>query len=143
MVDMIMQKLFALGDKLKEEGRDEDRKVVHECERIISECFREAESVAVVVKNKKPKGIEEKYVLSIPDIQVYHDMTDDTYYYELDGMHFDKPAEVIKYLISYREKDKRSIRWETKMEFLRMTHKMIEDMDLTSPQNKIRHINSK
>lgn len=143
MVDAIINKLCELGDKYKAEGRDNDRRIVQECQRIVSQCFFEAEAKAQRIAKYNPKSVEEAYVLTIPDIQIFHDQTDKTYYYELDGVHFDRPAEVIKYLITYREKDKKSIRWETKMEFLRMTHKMIEDMDLSSPQKQIRKVNIK
>lgn len=106
MIGLIYDKLFKYGDQLKAEGREHDRAIVHECQRLIHEAFYEAEKVARLVEDKEPESMIEKYVLSIPGIQVYHDVIDSVYWYELNGQHFDSPGEVLKYMINVRKPNK-------------------------------------
>jgi hypothetical protein len=51
----------------------------------------------------KPRNALEEVVISIPGIEVFRDPTDKQIFYEMDGRHYDKPVEVLKELINYRQ----------------------------------------
>ena len=67
-------------------------------------------------------------MLSIPDIKVYHDNTDDTYFYDLDGKHFDSPEEVLKYMIEYRQLHQEKIVQDVRRETLEFIKKQLREV---------------
>lgn len=131
MINLIYDKLFELGDKLQAEGRTSDRKIVHTCEDLIHEAWVESQSARITV-NKEPDNKIEEFVLSIPDLIVYFDQLDKTYYYELDDLHFDNPDEVINYLITSRDTYRRNVQMSARKEILKYIVKTIDDINFKS-----------
>ena len=127
MVDLIFNKLFAYGDKLHDEGNEHDRKIVHECERLVHEAWKESNAFKSLIQ-KQPDNDVEAIVLSIKGIKVYRDTLDDSYFYELDGNHFDHPNDVVKYLIRIREGERDSVRKAEKRRFLLWIAKNIQTL---------------
>lgn len=118
MIGLIWDKLFAYGDKLHEENKKYERSIVHKCQDLVQEAWDESYKTAKMITDKEPEDEVERLVMSIPGIIVYFDINDETYFYELDGWHFNHPAEVIKYLISSRMDYKGYVQRKARLELL-------------------------
>lgn len=130
MIAKFWDEIFNLCDEYAEKKNYHDREIVRAVGEKLQKAYDDGIEFAKVIKNKKPENEAEKYVLSIPDIKVYHDNTDDTYFYDLDGKHFDSPEEVLKYMIEYRqlhqEKIVQDVRRET-LEFIKRQLKEVQN----------------
>jgi hypothetical protein len=112
MIGKFWDMLFAYADKAKANGDKERYEIVQEIETMLQTAYDLGVSSSSVIVDYRGRGDMERLILSIPDIRVYHDKTDDTVWYELDFEYeehggtrrFDTPQEVIKYLIQYRAK---------------------------------------
>lgn len=110
MIGKFWDMLFDYADKAKADGDKEKYKIVHDIEAMLQTAYDLGVSSSSVIVDYKGRGDMERLILSIPDLRVYHDKTDDTVWYELDfeydehggARRFDTPQEVIKYLIKYR-----------------------------------------
>lgn len=103
MIAKFWDALFEYGDMLREQGREDDHKVIEDVDAILQRAYDNGLANARVIKGKVPVDRVEELILTIPDIVVYYDETDDSYFYDLDGHHFDHQDEVVKYLIDTRK----------------------------------------
>lgn len=102
MIARFWDALFDYGDMLHEQGREDDHKVLEEVYDILQRVYDNGIKSQMVIKDKMPESKLEEFVLSIKDIIVYQDGQDFSYYYDLDGHHFDTPEEVMNYLVAQR-----------------------------------------
>lgn len=102
MIARFWNALFDYGEECEKDSKSYE--IYQDICTILQRVYDNGNTNAVIVKGKEPVDKVEEMVLTIPDIMVFHDMTDDTYFYELDGKHFDSADEVIKYLIETRKK---------------------------------------
>lgn len=131
MIGLIYDKLFAYGDQLQEQGRLNERKIVHNCEMLVHQAWDESNTAKSVVLDRKPASEVEELVLSIPDIKVYKDTLDKErkIYYELDDQHFDSAFEVMKYVISTRDEYRRSTQSAARKELYEYICQMIKGIN--------------
>lgn len=118
MIAKFWDAIFEYGDLLKAEKRLEEHKFLENVDRMLQKVYDDGISCATVVKGKEPSSDLEKFVLSIRDIIVYHDAQDDSYYYDLDGHHFDTPEEVMNYFVDTRAKLQAKAMYKVKKEML-------------------------
>lgn len=100
MIGRFLNAMFDYGDQAKAEGNEEKYKIIQNIQDMIQIVYDEGTEFRSYVRDYKPKNKVEEIILSVPDLEVYHDKTDDSYYYEIDDRHFDTPEEVVKYIIS-------------------------------------------
>lgn len=102
MLGAMWDAIFSYADDLKERKEFEKLEAVKEVERLLIQAFDDTEACKARVK-MKPRNALEEVVISIPGIEVFRDPTDKQIFYEMDGRHYDKPVEVLKELVNYRQ----------------------------------------
>lgn len=112
MIGKFWDELFRYADKAKADKDEQRYEIVHEIEDILQNAYDLGISSSRVVVGYEGKNEMERLILSIPDIEVFHDDSDGTVWYELTFEYddrtdaarrrFDTPQEIIKYLIQYR-----------------------------------------
>ena len=130
MIARFWDALFDYGDMLREEKRDKEHETLEDIYDILQRVYDNGLSCERVVKDKKPESDLEKFVLSIKDIIVFHDEQDDSYYYDLDGHHFDRPEEVMNYLVDCRKKLQISAMHKVKKEILEYMITKVKSIDV-------------
>ena len=118
MISRFWDALFEYGDLLREQGREDDRKVLEEVYTILQTVYDKGTSAQIVIKDKIPQTDLEAFVLSIKDITVYLDRQDNSFYYELDNQHFDSPEEVMNYLLECRTKLQHKAMYKVRKEMI-------------------------
>lgn len=102
MLGAMWNAIFNYADELKERKEFDKLEAVKEVERLLIQAFDDTEECKARVR-MKPRNALEEVVISIPGIEVFRDPTDKQIFYEMDGRHYDKPVEVLKELINYRQ----------------------------------------
>lgn len=100
MVAGFWDKLFKYGDKAKAEGDTLRLDICREIQDMLQEQYDASMAQKIDITNI---GIETKdklmaIALKIPGIKVFRDPTDNTIFYQLDGLYFDKPEGAIMQL---------------------------------------------
>lgn len=129
MIGKLWEELFQYADDLKAREEWEKLAAVHEIEARLLKAWDSAEHFKSNI-DKKPKNKLEELVLSIPGLEVFKDPKDKQIFYEMDGRHFDKPEEVIRALIDYRNAGRKQAMTQTKIEIYRHIHKHLKGMAL-------------
>lgn len=140
MIGTIEQQLCDLADRYKESNQRDRRQAVQICLQIIHQVWKDAENTKIPVLNKNPFDEIDEFALSIDGIEVYYDPNDNRYLYELDGLHFDSPREVIKYLIEYHKGNNAIGMYEGKMQVLSIIKDEIEKMHCQRPNTGLRNV---
>lgn len=129
MISRFWETLFDLRDKLQSEHRFTAWNAVGDVENLLQQAYDDGMEFSSKIVDKKPDGKLEELVLSIPDIAVFYDKTDKTYFYELDNRHFDYPEEVIEYVISFRKMQQTQAMQKAKNEVLEFVKDMLTDLN--------------
>lgn len=151
MIGKFFDVLFKYADRVKASGDMERLKIVHEIEDILQTAYDLGTSASSVIVDYKGRNALEKLVVSIPDIVVYRDKSDDTIWYELEYEYkgtmgrrrFDTPEEVIKYLIDFRASSiKRSMGEERKavLDFIANRIENLRLADIDSTPKSVREV---
>lgn len=109
MVAKFFESLFDYADKVKVRGDKAAYAVVGDVINILKKTYDDSYKFTSYVAKKEAKDTLEALVLSIPGIVCYHDKADDSYFYDLDDLHFDTPEECIQHLIEIRNGVKDSV----------------------------------
>lgn len=129
MISRFWETLFDLRDKLQAEHRFTAWNAVGDVENLLQQAYDDGMEFSSKIVDKKPDGKLEELVLSIPDIAVFYDTLDKTYFYELDNRHFDYPEEVIEYVISFRKMQQTQAMQKVKNEVLEFVKDMLTDLN--------------
>ena len=137
MIDRFYIALTNYADYLKKKGDTEKLEAVRHCYDLLQRAYDEGNRAKQPVTSLKPKDEIEAFVLSIPDIIVYYDTTDRTYFYELDRQHFDFPREVMNHLIDFRNHQRQWLAGKAKADLLRYISQKIKEIDSKVDCNKV------
>lgn len=142
MINKFWEELFILRDNLKDSHQFTAWNAVGKVEKTLQNVYDDGLKFASVIADKKPDSKVEELVLSIPDIKVYLDNTDHTYFYELDRRHFDYPEEVIEWLITFRTKVETDVMTACKMDMLNAIKTLIENVSQTDVMKRrtVKHV---
>ena len=130
MIGRFWEEIFKYADYLKDRGEMEKLAAVKVIEDRLVKVWDEKEAFRKRIE-KTPEDRIEEMVLSIPGIGVYIDPGDKQIFYEMDGRHFDKPEEVIKALIEYRQAGRKKAMTHTKIEIFRHMHESLKALGLS------------
>ena len=136
MIDRFYIGLLNYADHVKETGTPEQLETVRTIIDMLQKAYDDGLRAREPVTNKKPRDAFEAFVLTIPDIQVFYDPTDHSYFYELDYFHFDDPREVMNHLIDFRTNKRGWCAAKAKGDILRYIAKKIEEVDAKKDCNK-------
>lgn len=127
MISRFWDELFKLRDQYKENHQFTAWNAVGKVEEILQNAYDDGLQFKSHIRDKRPESKLEELVLSIPDINVYYDNLDKTYWYELDNRHFDYPEEVIEWLITCRTNLESDVMVQCKSDVLAYMSKLIKE----------------
>lgn len=128
MIHRFWEELFKIRDEYKAQGNWTAYNAVGKVKEALQNAYDDGLQFKSRIRGKKPVGKTEELVLSIPDIRVYKDNMDSTYFYELDNRHFDEPEEVIEWLIKVRSGLEADVMSQCKSDILAYIQKLVEDV---------------